>query len=62
MDNINSIQQVMKMAVETKNSIFCSCGGLWVVKNEEDEKYFSCPICGAIEHIPSDTSSFQIKF
>jgi hypothetical protein len=49
------------MAVETGLSIFCSCGGTWMVKGNDDEKIFVCPICGTHKPIPEDTSMFQIK-
>ncbi len=49
------------MDVETNLSIFCSCGGIWILKNKDDEKIFVCPMCGTNKPIPEDTSMFQIK-
>jgi hypothetical protein len=49
------------MAVETGLSIFCSCGGTWMFRGNNDGKMFICPMCGTHKPIPEDTSMFQIK-
>ncbi|MFW9778187.1 MAG: hypothetical protein ACFFE8_04970 [Candidatus Heimdallarchaeota archaeon] len=50
------------MSVETNPSIFCSCGGLWLVKNDDNEtRILVCPMCGKHQALPDNTSMFQLK-
>lgn len=49
------------MALESNSPIFCMCGGLWIVNQNENEKVFICPSCGNQQPIPEDTSAFILK-
>jgi hypothetical protein len=49
------------MAVKTQISIFCMCGGVWIVKELNNKRFLVCPICGMQKPIPNDTSMFQMK-
>ena len=54
------------MATKTNNeshtSLFCLCGGVWTIKDQNAERVLICPICGTLKSIPSDTSMFQFRF